>query len=546
MFNYIMETSSNTLSRLAGISLISLTGIILASCLAHRHETCALQVAHLILQSIVLYLAVGIIAGRDRLRKTEAIPIITLCGICLFQVALGMLQLTGKRISAHGIGQCTGTFQNPGPYGGFLAVSSVILISWIINERSNQSQRLRHLRIPVYVATASSIIMLPATMSRAGMLALAAGIAAMVTFSYRIRKTIRKRYAKRTHFLSIAIIMSVLVVAAGLFAYHQKKDSADGRLFMGKISIQAMSYRPLAGFGPGRYTTAYGEAQSRYFSKGKYTERERMLADSPEYAFNTFLAVGVEYGIPAMLISLFAIATTIIAGIRKASPAGYGLFALSVFALFSYPHEIKAFQIMAPLLLSICNSNINWNNSNIRKHLFALAIVCFAITTNKLIPIKKAESEWHKAEVLYKHDRYDMTVRRYAELLPYLSSNHKFLFQYGRALLKTGEYRLSDSILHIGAAISCDPMFWNLIGQNQQALKNYSKAEESFLHAHTMLPNRLYPLYLLLILYKESGQVMRFQETLPYVNAFKPKIESHLTEEMRKEILNQKSNPAER
>lgn len=527
--------------------LITLTGIILASCLAHRHEAITLPVLHLILQSIVLYITVEFISSRDRLRKpAEIISILTLSGICLFQAALGMLQFTGKRISAHGIDQCTGTFLNPGPYGGFLAVSSVILISWIIKEKTNQSRSLRHAGIPAYTATASSIIILPATMSRAGMLALAAGIAAMVICDDRIRKTIRKKCAERTHFLPIDIILCVLVVAAGLFAYHQKKDSADGRLFMGKISILAMRDRPLTGYGPGKYTAAYGECQSRYFSKGKYTERERMLADSPEYAFNTFLAMGVEYGIPAMLISLLSIAMTIVAGITRASPAGYGLLASSVFALFSYPHEIKAFQIMTPLLLSVCNSGISWNTAYIRKHLLTLAIICFGITAYKLIPVRKAESEWHKAEVLYKQDRYDMTVKKYAELLPYLSSNYKFLFQYGRALLKTEEYKHSDSILHIGTSISCDPMFWNLIGQNQQSLKNYSKAEESFLYAYNMVPNRLYPLYLLLKLYNESGQNMKFQETLLYVNGFKPKIESHLTEEMRKEIKNQKSNPTEK
>ncbi len=542
-----METSSNTQRHLAGALPLLPAAVILASCMAHCHEARTLPVLHLILQSIAIYLAVQIIVSNARLREpAEFISILTLSGICLFEAASGMSQLTGKRISAHGIGQCTGTFQNPGPYGGFLAVSAVILLSWIISGISNKGQWLRHLGIPAYAAAASSVIMLPATMSRAGMLSLAAGIAAIVTCGYDIRYKILRKYAKETFFRPAAITLSVLVLTAGLFAYYQKKDSADGRLFMGKISILAMREKPLAGYGPGKYTAAYGDAQREYFRKGTYTERERMLADSPEYAFNTFLAVGVDYGIPAMIMFLLTIAMAVLAGIRRVSPAGYGLLALCVFALFSYPHEIKVFQIMAPLLLSFCNKGITHSKAHIRYTLLIITAAGYGITTYKLIPIRKAESEWHKAEVLYKQERYEMTARRYAELSPYLSGNHIFLFQYGRALLKTGEHRLSDSVLHIGASISCDPMFWNLIGQNQQALKDYSEAEASYLHAYAMVPNRLYPLYLLLKLYSESGQDIKYQRTLLYVSRFKPKIESRLTEEMRKEIENQKSKPAER
>ena len=55
-----------------------------------------------------------------------------------------------------------------------------------------------------------------------------------------------------------------------------------------------------------------------------------------------------------------------------------------------------------------------------------------------------------------------------------------------------------------------------------------------------MMPNRLYPLYQLMLLYKDSGDIKKAKAMAKRVIEMKPKIESRLTKEMKekaKELL---------
>ncbi|HOD69311.1 MAG: hypothetical protein GX840_01100 [Bacteroidales bacterium] len=79
-------------------------------------------------------------------------------------------------------------------------------------------------------------------------------------------------------------------------------------------------------------------------------------------------------------------------------------------------------------------------------------------------------------------------------------------------------------------------MFWNVMGNNSLALGRYREAEERYKYAFYMVPNRLYPLYLLAKLYHAEGDTVRFLDMADKVETFIPKIESANTELLRSEI----------
>ena len=83
--------------------------------------------------------------------------------------------------------------------------------------------------------------------------------------------------------------------------YLMKKDSADGRALMWKVSLQAAINNPL-GAGLGNFSGAYGEAQAAYFAAGKGTEE--LVAGSPDYGFNEYLQIAVEGGFIALVLFL--------------------------------------------------------------------------------------------------------------------------------------------------------------------------------------------------------------------------------------------------
>jgi tetratricopeptide (TPR) repeat protein len=136
------------------------------------------------------------------------------------------------------------------------------------------------------------------------------------------------------------------------------------------------------------------------------------------------------------------------------------------------------------------------------------------------------------------HDnRHKEVVEKYAKLYPYLQDEIKFLFDYAYSLSKSEQYEKSNEVLRRATQISCDPMLYNVIGKNYQALKEYELAEQSFRKAANLVPNRLYPHYLLAKLYHEMGLTDKAESETNIVLTKPPKVESMAVEEMRRELI---------
>ena len=67
-------------------------------------------------------------------------------------------------------------------------------------------------------------------------------------------------------------------------------------------------------------------------------------------------------------------------------------------------------------------------------------------------------------------------------------------------------------------------------------MKQYPQAESAFLKASHMVPNRLYPLYLLAKMYHESGQTDKAITTARLLLEKAPKVPSSATEEMKRDM----------
>jgi tetratricopeptide (TPR) repeat protein len=127
-------------------------------------------------------------------------------------------------------------------------------------------------------------------------------------------------------------------------------------------------------------------------------------------------------------------------------------------------------------------------------------------------------------------------AEEYAGLYPYLQDEIKFLFEYAQSLSKSEQYSKSNEILRRAMQISCDPMLYNIMGKNCQALKEYEHAEQSFKKSINLVPNRLYPHYLLAKLYYEMGLKDKAEAETNIVMTKPPKVESMAVEEMREEL----------
>jgi tetratricopeptide (TPR) repeat protein len=331
----------------------------------------------------------------------------------------------------------------------------------------------------------------------------------------------------------------------GLFLL--KKDSASGRAFTWKIALQTIQKHPM-GVGLGNFAGSYGDTQAAYFASGVGIEKEKYVAEGVEYAFNEYLQICIETGVIPFFIFLAFVICVLVMGIHNKNyfPAG-SLIALLIFAFMSYPFNILPFVIVFVFFSALCMDN---DEKQKKKKLYPkFAVWLFLIMVPASIVLTnfqfatfnfrqyKAYKQWKETRILYGMNKYSEVVEKYAEEYFYLQDNMLFLFEYAQCLSKSEQYEKSNKVLQRAMQISCDPVLYNVMGMNYQALKEYELAEQSFRKAANLVPNRLYPHYFLAKLYHEMGLKDKMESEINIVLTKPPKVESMAVEEMREEVI---------
>lgn len=468
---------------------------------------------------------------------------ILLWGIC--EAVYGNLQLYGCYASNNGLYKMTGSFLNPGPFSGFLAAIFPLALSYVLHPAKDTGHIHRLVRYVAGACLLLTLLLLPAGMSRAAWVAVVVG--SLVVFgSYRPFREFVQKYRlrqKRKMLWGCFGLLVLLIVASGSI-YHLKKDSADGRLLIWKVTTRLIAEHPVTGVGAGNFAGAYGEAQAAYFSSGENTPQETFVAGCPEYGFNEFLQIAAEHGIPALLLFLTVLVFAFRnARINRQHGIAGSLAAFLTFACFSYPFSVPQSSLLFALLLGCANSDFRSRPETCcRKQLLftgiPLLILLFPLfRTGQQWKIRQESIDtWKGEQTYYQMQIYEGTADHYRKLYPVLKDEPRFLFELGHCLSKTGAYEESNRILREGSRFSSDPMFWNIMGKNHQALKQYREAEACFRHAGDMVPHRLYPLYLLANLYFESHQTEKGIAAARSVISRTPKVMSSAIEEMKAEM----------
>ena len=418
----------------------------------------------------------------------------------------GLRQLYGFTSSNHPLYALTGSFFNPGPYSGYLAMTlPVCLYQWLLcrqkrrtlrQPRQDRWSREAIVREAGYAATSLAMLLvlcvLPAGMSRSAWLA--AGISCLWVYGCYAGWGNRIRGQWRLHRRRTAVIaigMSCLLLLAGGLLFALKPDSARGRLFMWKITCNAIAGKPWEGHGTGNFAAAYGDAQETYFAAGDYEPWEERVAGSPEYAFNEYLQAAVELGVPLALCLLAVVMACLHIGIRKRRYGVCGaVLSLMVFSFSSYPLQLPVFMVTFGGLLLACVSEGS------RREWLALAVLAGSVGGLRLENDLKTEHacrEWMNAKVLYNAGAYESAEKDYGRLYPLLKDRASFLFEYGHALHRQQKAKDSNRILKEALRRSNDPMILNVIGKNYWQAGDYLSAEEWFIRSTHRLPRLINP-----------------------------------------------------
>lgn len=472
---------------------------------------------------------------RLALPQEKSLDKILVAGIAVFglyECVIGLLQLYGLEHSNHVVFQITGTFFNPGPYSIYVTTMLAVCLAYCYKRYriyslknpigGKSSVRLAGNMLVLLCAAGGIIglITLPATLSRTAFVALA--VVLLILFG------------RRNPRMLLMVMFFVLVFGAGL--YFLKKDSADGRLLMWIVSLRAICGHPVFGSGIGGFHKAFSDSQKEYFMANPDSSFAS-VAGAPEYAFNDFLEVGVEQGLVGLLLFTSIIVVSVCKLLRGKEEIGYGLIALSVCAMFSYPFSLLPFRVLGCLFVARAAAldkqplliMAGWHKAVVS---IASCVVCVSLLVPINIRIRdkvNAVKDFAIDKVLRIRTVNDLHLER-AKIL---CDHPKYLFWLGKRLRNVGRYEESLDAFRLGTEVSCDNMFYVMMGNVCTSLKRFDEAEVHYKAAHYMQPCKLYPLYQLLLLYESEGRTEDANRLAQAILDSNPKVRSSATDEMK-------------
>ena len=182
------------------------------------------------------------IFSRHTLAASVAVTLLTLG---LWECLLGWEQLLGFRSSHHSLYPATGSFFNPGPYCGFLAMIAPFALYYALE---NDKKVLCWMGI-VYLVAALGIM--PALMGRTGWIAAVTGCTAVGVGCGSISRPRR---------WTLIVVIGAAIVAMA-FLVWLKPSSALGRLLLWRIGLSSLISSPITAVGWEHVAGLLGDAQ---------------------------------------------------------------------------------------------------------------------------------------------------------------------------------------------------------------------------------------------------------------------------------------------
>lgn len=485
--------------------------------------------------ALCLYFSLRLIFDGTRISgKTVALMILL---YAVYEAGYGIVQLLSGT-SRHNLYPVTGSFHNPGPYSACITMGLVIICACLKNQylldrcfAFAKSHKVISSIQEVSAALLGCIIII--TMSRTAIIA--SIVCLFILFGNNMG---------RWKWIAIAV-----AVVLGIGLYFVKVGSADGRMVINYVGLHAVADNLIFGSGIGGFFHKFAEATERLAISDFAANLNAV--DVIEYAFNDWLRIATELGLTGLVLT----GVIVINSLRNLWIGCKTLFLTMIvilfFSIFSYPIELLPYRIMTILIIAFSGSQRKGDTTDMKSQrirVFAMIVMSLVIIGIPLMKINCIK-EYREAEKDYNIMRgiQDLAlIKDYEALFPLLEDNRNFLFDYGRLLSDADRYNDSNDILRKGASISNDPMFLVLQGNNYRDMGAFDKAEEMYLKASHTMPNRIYPLYRLMMLYNQAGNESKAVEYASIIVNHKEKVASPAVNDIKREaheIINVISNP---
>jgi O-antigen polymerase len=452
--------------------------------------------------------------------------------ICIFQYG-GWLESKNKLFAV------SGSWVNPNITAMFIAIALPAVLYCCLQSYAPVTKKKLPVKVfywfTLLVATIALVLLKCRTAYIGAILA-----ATIQCFNrYRWIEQIRLKYS-RAKIMIACILLICLATFAAVSLYSFKQDSADGRMFVWKLSLQMIAKKPVAGVGYGRYAHDYNLFQAEYFSHAKAKAGEIRTAAYINMAYNEFLQIAVEMGMIGLLLFLCLLTSLLVrfpSGYSFSITAYASVAAFTVMSVFNF--TIQAIPVMflfvlyAAILITTKDIKSGARNTWILPLVPVVRLILIVVSAYILISQTALARSFTRTEQA-KEVRISGDAAWAIELLGPLKTEMRqsniYWSEYGMALAALHDYRNAVDKFMTALTISSDPDIYLQAGYCYQQLNLNDSAIRAYTMAKNMTPNRMTPVFALMKLYtslKDSAHAMAMANKIMIMN---PKLRSAETD----------------
>lgn len=423
--------------------------------------------------AIMIYLLV-----RNAYSKTSILYIIIASGI--FETVTALFQQMGYIESVHTYFTIVGHLNNPGPFGGYIAVCLFLSIH-LFKESSLKQKNL--LYFPIIILLSVGILVSDSRVAWLGFL-----IGSITFIPY---KKLKRKF----------VVIGAFLLLTGMFLYSYRPDSVEGRLLVGKVTIEMIADKPLFGHGIGSFPHKYMLYQAAYLNK-EGTEKEKFIADNIAYAYNEYLHCAAETGIAGCIVLFLAI--MILCRYSKNKKIKGALLVWGVFSLFSYPVSVFPLFIMLFVLLGCLQSPLlfSFSHKSFKLTIIGCCLLLSLFAFKQTYVYRKISTLWTQ----YSENRNTISLDKIISYSTLIKSDLTFHLTFMRKILRESKDVLQSRLLE---EVIPTTDTYILLGNYYRRLGYKDKAIDKYLLASQMVPCRLLPPYRLFRLYLENGDSVK-------------------------------------
>lgn len=459
---------------------------------------------------ILIYFVCKVVDAKHK----DFIELVFVC-TSIMQSLYGLLQYIEIEIYNTGW-YVLGSYDNPAGFAACIVISLPFCLS-----SSLISNKFRY--VAVFILMLGVII----SGARASIIAF---MLIMFIFCYSYYKLYLR---KRKIFCGLIVLMIVVF----LCLLYLKMDSATGRILIWLNSIQMVLENFLWGYGSGRFKTEYMNYQADFF-KINQNACFGQLADNVSHPFNELLLLIIEYGLISFIL-LSVILYIVFKNNRITNPCLLSLFAIMMISLFSYPFRYPYIILLTVwnfVQLSKCEKIrlVYILNMGIIVRIFVLivSILVLYLTVKNIY----FESVWKKLTKQVSFGKAKKIIDDYDYLYHVWNGNPLFLYNYGAVLYRIEKYNESLDVLFFCEKYYNDYEVQMLIADNYYSMKRMDLAEERYIKASNMCPNRFLPLYRLVSVYDKMNREKDALNMVTRILNKKVKISSVIIDSIRMEM----------